>query len=126
MKGCCCQTFPFPDARQVLGGTLRKLADEALDDDCTIPQLLEKLRAEESLEDQPFFMQCVEAAGEGFAAVLAKHFDRGKSGMVTGPSGWRCKLMERITQEAEDEDVNVASWMRGGRVLTEENFQRSF
>ena len=102
---------------QALGDTIRRLADEALDDDDTIPQLLEKLRAGENLEDQPFFMQCVEAAGEGFAAALCKHFWLGKEGMVSGPSGWRWRLMEHITQEAEDEDVDVASWMQGSTPL---------
>ena len=102
---------------QVLGGTLRKLADEALDDDDTIPQLLRKLRAGENLEEQPLFMQCVEASGEGLAASMCRSFNLGKEGMATGPSGWRWKLMQRITQEAEDEDVDVACWMQGSTPL---------
>ena len=97
------------DAWQQLGAQLRKLLDEALEDDDTITTLVAKLRAGVNLDEQP----TVEASGEDFAALLAKHFDHGKDAMITGPSGWRWRLMELITQAAEDKDTNVAAWMQG-------------
>ena len=54
-------------------------------------------------------MKFVGASRGSFAALLAKRFDHGKDAMITGPSGWRWKLMELITQAAEDKDIDVSA-----------------
>jgi hypothetical protein len=89
MKDCCCQTAPLSRSKASSGRHLAKLADEALEDDCTIPPAA----GEAASRGKPGRSAFLHAMRRSRRQSLRS---RGKGGMVTEPSGWRCKLMERI------------------------------
>ena len=86
-------------------------------DENSVPEkLIDKLRAKENTEENKTFLAEMDAASAAFAEKLAEHFGDPEV-MATGPSGWRWKLMEHITEAAGDLDIDVSKWMSGSTPL---------
>lgn len=100
-----------------IGGKLRNILDESLDEcmDHPVYQLIQKLRSKESV-DHPDFQRYLADMGESTAAKIAKALNS-PDALERGPSGWRWRLIETITNEAEDPDVDVAAWLAGNTPL---------
>ena len=100
-----------------IGSKLRSVLDESLDQcmDHPVYQLLRKLRKKESV-DSPDFQKYLEDMGEATASKMAQALDL-PDAMEKGPSGWRWRLIQAITIEADDPDIDVAMWLAGDTPL---------
>ena len=63
-------------------------------------------------EADQLFIQYLQSAAEATANEIGKHFGDDNA-LQSGPSGWKWRLMQHITEASEDPDVDVAKWMQG-------------
>ena len=55
--------------------------------------------------------------GAAAAEKLVKRMKWPNGYLVEGPTGWRWKIIEAITREAKDMDVDIAQWFKGDTPL---------
>ena len=99
-----------------LASGLRRALSEAVSAHPEIFQVLDDIRAEKELSDD-VVAKCLTPVAEAAAAALAKELGGSCDWEKKGPTGWRTELIRRITEVAEDPDVDIADWLGGNTPL---------